>query len=215
MSEQIPAVTPGPPDERFARALAAIDAANADDPQRIAVDGVPQPKELTHARMLGAWVRRLDPAPSEALLLAAHAHHVRRWTIPRASYPAGREAYLRWRRDLHTFHAAEAARLLRGAGYDATTIARVQKIVRKQRLTRNPATTDPEVQTLEDGLNLVFLETQFDALIARLDDDAKAAAIVAKTWGKMSPRGHEAALALALSPRARAIVERALAGDAP
>ena len=215
MTKRVPAAAPTPPDERFERAIAAIDAANADDPQRITVDGVPQPKELTHARMLGAWVRRLDPAPSEALLLAAHAHHVRRWTVPRNSYPPGRQAYLRWRRDLHAFHAAEAARLLRGAGYDARTIERVQEIVRKQRLTRDPATTDPEVQTLEDGLNLVFLETQFDELIERLDDDARTAAIVAKTWRKMSPRGHEAALALALSPRAGAIVERALAGGAP
>ena len=124
-------------------------------------------------------------------------------------------ADVRGRGDLHAFHAAEAARLRRGAGYDARTIERVQEIVRKQRLTRDPATTDPEVQTLEDGLNLVFLETQFDELIARLDDDAKVTEIVAKTWRKMSPRGHEAALALALSPRAGAIVERALAGGAP
>ena len=214
MTERVPAAAT-PPDDRFARAIAAIDAANADDPQRIAVDGVPQPKELTHARMLGEWVRRLDPAPSEPLLLAAHAHHVRRWTVPRDSYPAGRQGYLRWRRDLHAFHAEEAARLLRGAGYDEPTIERVREIVRKQRLTRNPATTDPEVQTLEDGLNLVFLETQFDELIARLDDDAKVTEIVAKTWRKMSPRGREAALGLALSPLARAIVERALAGGAP
>lgn len=214
MTERVPAAAT-PPDDRFARAIAAIDAANADDPQRIAVDGVPQPKELTHARMLGEWVRRLDPAPSEPLLLAAHAHHVRRWTVPRDSYPAGRQGYLRWRRDLHAFHAEEAARLLRGAGYDESTIERVREIVRKQRLTRNPATIDPEVQTLEDGLNLVFLETQFDELIARLDDDAKVTEIVAKTWRKMSPRGREAALGLALSPLARAIVERALAGGAP
>ncbi|MDA1062220.1 MAG: DUF4202 family protein, partial [Chloroflexi bacterium] len=125
MTPPPPTAAPTPPGDRFERAIAAIDAANADDPQRIAVDGVPQPKELTHARMLGEWVRRLDPAPSEALLLAAHAHHVRRWTVPRDSYPAGREAYLRWRRDLHAFHAEQAARLLRDAGYDEPTIERV------------------------------------------------------------------------------------------
>ena len=126
---------------------------------------------------------------------------------------AGR-GYLRWRRDLHGFHADEAARILREAGYDDATIQRVGQIVRKQGLTRNPETTDPEVQTLEDGLNLVFLETQFDELIERLDDDAKTATVVAKTWRKMSERGHAAALELDFSPRARAIVERALAGDA-
>jgi hypothetical protein len=212
MTEQTPPDADTPASERFERAIAAIDAANADDPHRIEVDGVARPKELTHARMLGEWVRRLAPAPSEELLLAAHAHHVRRWTMPRDSYPAGRQGYLRWRRDLHAFHAEEAARLLRDAGYDEPTIGRIQEIVRKQRLTRNPATTDPEVQTLEDGLNLVFLETQFDELIARLDDDAKMAEIVAKTWRKMSERGHEAALTIAYGERARAIIERALRG---
>ena len=197
------------PNERFERAVAAIDAANADDPNRIEVAGEAQPKELTHAHMLGAWVRRLDPAASEALLLAARAHHVRRWTIPRDSFPEGRSGYLRWREHLRAFHADEADRLLRGVGYDDATIERVRQIVLKQGLTRNPATTDPDVQTFEDGLGLVFLETQFAAMAARIDDDEKMARIIARTWRKMSERGHEAARALDPGERARAILERA------
>ena len=191
--------------ERFERAIAAIDEANAADPHTIEVGGEPRPKELTHAEMLTAWMRRLDPEPSEALLLAARAHHIRRWTVPRASYPAGRSGYLRWRRDLHAFHADEVARILAAAGYEEAAIARVRQIVRKERLRR-----DPEVQTLEDGLNLVFLQTQFDELLERLGDEAKMVAIVRKTWRKMSPRGREAALELELSERGRAVVERAL-----
>ena len=35
----------------------------------------------------------------ETLLLAARAHHLRRWELPRDSYPVGRAGYLRWRRD--------------------------------------------------------------------------------------------------------------------
>ena len=193
--------------ERFARAIAAIDAANAEDPATITVDGEPRPKELTHAALLCEWVARLDPSPGEALLLAARAHHVRRWTAPRASYPAGRAGYLRWRRDLRRFHADEAARILRAAGYDAPLVERVQHIVRKESLF-----SDPDVQTLEDGLNLVFLQTQFDEFRERLGDDAKLAAIVRRTWRKMTPRGREAALALDLSERARAILARALEG---
>ena len=194
--------------ERYARAIAAIDAANADDPETIEVDGEPRPKELTHAVMLGEWVARLDPEPSEALLLATRGHHVRRWTRPRASYPEGRRGYLRWRSDLHGFHAEEVGRILREAGYDEPTVERVQQIVRKQGLR-----SDPEVQTLEDGLNLVFLQTQFEALRERLDDDEKLIAIVRRTWRKMSPRGREAALALELRERERQILERALAEE--
>ncbi|MXZ45919.1 MAG: DUF4202 domain-containing protein [Chloroflexi bacterium] len=202
--------TPHPPSRgRFALAIAAIDSANADDPNRIEVEGVEGPKELTHARMVDAWVRRLDPDASEALLLAARAHHVRRWTVPRDSFPAGRGGYLRWRAHLRGFHADEAERLLRGVGYDDATIERVRQIVLKQGLTRDPATTDPEVQTFEDGLSLVFLETQFAEITARLDDDEKMARIIARTLRKMSARGREAARDLAYDERSEAILEQA------
>ena len=191
--------------ERFARAIAAIDAANAADPATIMVEGEPRPKELTHAALLCEWVARLVPAPGEALLLAARAHHIRRWTVPRSSYPPGRAAYLRWRRELRRFHADEAARILRAEGYADPLIERVQQIVRKEELF-----SDPEVQTLEDGLNLVFLQTQFDEFRERLGDDERLTTIVRRTWRKMSERGREAALGLDLSERGRVIVARAL-----
>lgn len=193
--------------ERFARALAAIDAANADDPETILVKGSSLPKELTHARMLGQWVHRLEPEPSEALLLAARGHHIRRWQRPRSDYPRDRHGYLRWRRDAQAFHAEELGRILREVGFDDPLIERVQQIVRKERLR-----LDQEVQTLEDGLNLVFLQTQFDAFRERLDDDDKLVAIVRRTWRKMSDRGRDAALHLDLGERARGIVAQALDG---
>ena len=193
---------------RFARAIAAIDAANADDPATIEVGGAALPKELTHAGMLCAWVRRLDPDAGEALLLAARGHHVRRWTAPRGGYPPGRSGYLRWRRDLRAMHAGEVARILRGAGYGEPLVGRVERIVRKERLR-----SDPDVQTLEDGLGLVFLQTQFDGLRARLGDDGKLAGIVRRTWRKMSPRGREAALGLDLGAEARTILARAAGGE--
>ena len=71
--------------DRLSRAIVAIDAANADDPNRVVVRGRERPKELVHAELVSEWVGRLSPAPSEALLLAARAHHVRRWAIPRDS----------------------------------------------------------------------------------------------------------------------------------
>ena len=192
-------------DARFQDAIARIDAANADDPETLRIDGVDLPKELTHARMLTGWVRRLRPDADDALLLAARAHHVRRWTIPRGEYPAGRRGYLRWRTALHQFHADEVERLLADAGYEEPVIGRVQQLVRKVNLRR-----DPDVQTLEDGLCLVFLDTQLGDL-RRKHPESKLIDVLQKTWKKMSPRARELALELELDADDRALIERALA----
>ena len=192
-------------DARFQDAIARIDAANADDPETLRIDGVDLPKELTHARMLTGWVRRLRPDAHDVLLLAARAHHVRRWTIPRGEYPAGRRGYLRWRTALHQFHADEVERLLADAGYEEPVIGRVQQLVRKVNLRR-----DPDVQTLEDGLCLVFLDTQLSDL-RRKHPESKLIDVLQKTWKKMSPRARELALELELDADDRALIERALA----
>jgi hypothetical protein len=192
-------------DDRFAAAIAAIDAANADDPARIVVRGVERPKELAHAELVTEWVDRLRPDASEALRLAARAHHIRRWRVPRSSYPEGRAGYLKWRRDLHGVHAEEVGGILTDLGYDAATIERVQEIVKKRNLAK-----DPDVQVLEDALCLVFIETQFHDLAARTEAD-KMVEIVRKTLAKMSDEGKRHALAMPLGAEDLRIVEQALA----
>jgi hypothetical protein len=187
------------------RTLAAIDAANADDPFTLVVRGETRPKELAHAQLASEWVAILRPDASDALRLAARAHHLRRWAIPRAEYPQGRAGYHRWRVALQALHAGEAARILEGEGWDAETIARVGALVKKKNLGR-----DDEVQVLEDALCLVFLETQFLDLGARLDEE-KAIDVTRKTLRKMSPVAIERALELPLEPAARALLERASA----
>src|SRR5438309_7851093 len=142
-------------DERFGLAIASNYAANADDPHRSTVAGEERAKELAHAELATAWVRRLRPDASEELLLATRAHHLRRWAIPRDSYPEGRNGYLRWRRALQRAHADDVGGILSAEGYGPEEVARVQDIVQKRRLT-----SDPEVQVFEDALCLVFLETQ-------------------------------------------------------
>lgn len=175
------------PDDRFAAAIAAIDAANADDPNTLRVRGEERPKELAHAELATEWVRRLDPAASDALLLAARAHHLRRWEVPRSAYPAGRPGYLRWRRDLQARHADGVAEIMRGVGYGNDEIHRVRDLVRKQGLGR-----DSEVQTLEDALCLVFLETQLEDFAAQHPRE-KGLDVLRKTLRRMS----EGAVALA------------------
>jgi hypothetical protein len=185
-------------------AFAAIDAANASDPNTIDVRGQRRPKEQAHAEMAVGWVRRLVPEPSDALLLAARAHHVRRWEIPRSSEADGRAGYLKWKRRLQQHHADVVAEILGNVGVDASTIERVQAIVRKERM-RN----DPEVQALEDALCLVFVETQFTDLTAQLGEDHMVE-VVAKTLRKMTPAGRQAALGLPLDDESLRIVGKAL-----
>ena len=185
---------------RFDRAIRVIDEANSLDPNAVTIGGEPRPKELAHAELVTGWVVRLHPEPSEALLLAARAHHLRRWITPRASYPEGRAGYLKWRRDLHEAHARDVAAILDTVGYDDTTIDRVKDLVRKRGLGR-----DRDVQVLEDALCLVFIETQLHDLVERVDAE-KLPGIVAKTAAKMSPRALELALELDIEPADRALL---------
>ncbi len=193
-------------ESRFEQAIERIDAANADDPNTLTVNGERRPKELTHARMLTDWVTRLRPDASEELLLAARAHHIRRWAIARDTFPAGRRGYLRWRTALHGLHAEEIGEILSDVGYAPETVARAQQLVRKQNLRR-----DAEVQTLEDGLCLVFLETQLHGMRDQYADE-KLIDVLRKTWAKMSEAGRRLALELDLSPQARDLVLLAIKG---
>lgn len=185
-------------------ALAAIDSANASDPNTIVVDGQTGPKELIHAELVTEWVRRLDPDASPEQLVAARAHHLRRWTRPRSDYPDGRAGYLRWRADAKAAHATEVARILEEVGVSPASIERVGQIIRKEHLR-----DDPQVQTHEDALCLTFLQTQLDELIEDQGED-KAVTILAKTARKMSSRALEVAGTLPLSERGAELLRRAL-----
>jgi hypothetical protein len=198
----------GGPD-RFVQAIAAIDAANADDPNTLVVDGVARPKEQAHAEMMTRWVQQLDPEATEAQLLAARAHHLRRWSIPRTDFPEGRAGYLRWRTTLNKQHAAEVGEILQGVGYGDDVVETVQRIIRKQGLA-----TDPAVQIHEDALCLVFLSTQLGPVAAQLGDE-KGTDVVQKTVAKMSERGRRQALLLDLVPAEAQLVAAAVAAAGP
>jgi hypothetical protein len=195
-----------PPDARFAAALDRFDATNARDPNVTIVDGAPQPKELVYARRMSEWLTRLAPNASESLQLAARAQHLMRWSIPRSQFPMDRPGYLKWRTTLYDFHADKAAEILREVGYDDVTVGRVRSLIRKQGIK-----TDPQMQLLEDVICLVFLESYFVDFATDQDED-KLIRILRRTWAKMSPRGHEAALGLDLPERERKLIDRALAG---
>ena len=192
------------PTHRLQAAIEKIDEANSADPNREFVDGRDHAKEVLYSQRMTGWLTRLAPEASEALRLAAHGQHICRWTIPRNSYPMDRAGYHRWRSDCQQMHAEHLGKIMEEVGYDQEEIARVQSLVRKQRLK-----LDPETQLLEDVICLVFLENYF-ADFAKQHDEAKLVDIVRKTWKKMSPQGHEAAKRLVMTEYTRQIVERAL-----
>ena len=189
---------------RLQRTLAAIDAANADDPNLENVDGEDVPKELIYGQRMSAVLASFAPDASEALQIAARAQHIMRWKSPRSGYPMDRKGYLQWRHELYGLHAEWTGEIMRAEGWDEPTIARVGTLLRKKGLK-----TDAEVQTLEDVICLVFLQHYF-VDFASQHPDAKVIDIVQKTWAKMSEAGHAAALALELPSEASSLVQRAL-----
>ena len=190
---------------RFEAAIQRFDQANSQDPNKELVDGVPHPRELVYARWLTEWVLKLCPNAAEELRLAARCQHICRWAIPRNSYPMTRVGYLQWREALKKFHAQKAGEILREVGYPQEMIARVQALNLKKHFPR-----DPESRILEDALCLVFLEHQFAELADKTDEE-KMIGVIQKTWKKMTPAGHAAALKLSYTKGASSLLERALA----
>lgn len=186
--------------DRLNRVLERIDQLNRQDPHTVLVGQTPQPWEYVYSQWLTEWVLRLNPQASELLRIAARGQHVRRWTIPRSRYPMNRAGYLRWRETLKAFHADTIAGLMREEDYPDDAIQRVRTLMGKRQLG-----SDPETQTLEDALCLVFLETQF-ADLRRKTSEEKMREIVRKTWGKMSERARAEALKLPLNDAERRFV---------
>jgi hypothetical protein len=189
---------------RFDNAIRRFDEANAQDPNTELIGGQPMPKELVYGQRLSARLAAFAPDAPETVKLAARAQHIRRWEVPRDSYPEGRAGYLKWRTDLYKRHGDIAGEIMGDVGYDAETIDRVQTLLRKRGLK-----TDPDVQLMEDVICLVFLEHYFHDF-ARKHDEEKLIPIVQKTWKKMSDRAHEAALQLEYAPEDLAVIQKAL-----
>ncbi len=178
--------------EHYQAAITAFDRANAEDPNRERVESEEYPKELLYAQRMSEMQERYAPDASEAVKLAVRAQHIRRWKIPRNSYPPDRQGYLQWRTGLYAFHAETAGHILREAGYDDAMTERVKTIIGKRELKVNPDT-----QLMEDVVGLVFIEHYLLAFTGQHPeyDEAKWVRIIRKTWQKMSLRAHEFALA--------------------
>lgn len=193
---------------RFEQAIAKFDAANAQDPNQEMFDGKSYPKELLYAQRMTAMLERFAPDASEAVQLAVRCQHICRWKSPRNAYPMDGVGYKQWRTDLYKFHGETAGAIMREAGYDDEMIGKVQALLRKEKLKVNP-----ETQTLEDVVDLVFLQYYLADFVSKYShyEEEKLLGILRKTWRKMSDSGHAAALKLDYTPEMLAVIQKALA----
>lgn len=173
------------PDELSA-VCAAIDAENASDPNLVDWRGESVPKEILHAERATYWLSRRDPDASPAQRIAARAHHLRRWTRPRADYPDGRRGYLKWRADAKVAQAAELATLLAEHSVDEAIAQHAAALVAKERGADAAGVADAAVH--EDVLCLVFFEQQAVAVAEQLGATASER-VVSRTLAKMTAEG--------------------------
>ena len=192
---------------RFENVIKAIDAANADDPRSTEVDGVARPYEIVYADRMTERLNAMYPDASEVLRIAARAQHIRRWDIPRNKYPEGRSGYNDWRKACREHHGEVISKIMAEHGYGQVEIDRAVMLIKKEQLKK-----DRESQALENVVDVVFVEHYFDGFLAKYSqyDDDKIIDIVGKTLRKMSPQGHQAALALDLPERTRDLVMAAV-----
>ncbi len=199
------------PTQRCQAVIADIDAANAGDPRTMTVAGTARPYEVAYAERMSRRLAAMYPDASELLRIAARGQHIRRFDIARAKFPEGREGYNEWRRTCREHHARLLGEIMRRHGYTESEIEHVAKLVKKEQLKK-----DKESQALENVVDVVFLEHYFDEFHGKYAhyDDAKIIDIIGKTLRKMSPKGHQAALALDLPERTRRLVLAAVEREA-
>lgn len=199
------------PSQRYKAVIAGIDAANADDPRTIAVGGAQRPYEIVYSERMIERLGAMYPEASELLRIAAYGQHIRRFDIPRSRFAEGRDGYNKWRRSCREHHAKLLHDIMSTHGYDSQEIAHVAKLVKKEQLKK-----DKESQALENVVDIVFLEHYFEEFYGKYShyDDAKIIDIIGKTLRKMSPKGHQAALALDLPERTRKLIAAAAEREA-
>lgn len=191
---------------RLNKAFELFDAYNKQDPRSFTWEGVSEPQEYFFAVKLYEWVLKLDPDANDELLLASRSQHIGRWEIPREDYPDGRDPYLKWRKNLALHHAAIAGRLMKEAGYGDETSDRAKQIILKQRIK-----VDPDVQTMENALCLVFLQLQYEEFRKKYEHEPeKIINILRKSLLKMDENGHRLALKLPYSANGLYLINEAL-----
>ena len=188
----------------YTKTLEHIDHAHAQDPKKVTVQDQEIPHELHYANKMTKYLDLREPNASELLRLAVRAQHLRRWELPRSSYPEGRAGYFAWRTAQSKRQADCVREICLECGYPHADADRVARLVRKEDMK-----IDEECQVLEDVACLVFLDDSIDAF-EKGQEEEKVVGILRKTWGKMSGRGREMVWEIPMSERAKGLITRAL-----
>ena len=195
----------------YEKAVASIDAANSEDPNRVTTDGKDWPFELLYSHRMSDMLQRFVPDADDAMKLAVRAQHIQRWKSPRDAYPMNRIGYLQWRKDLYKIQAQTAVDLLTQADYGEDVTGRVYQAVAKLKIKENPDT-----QLVEDIADLVFIEHYMQAFVDKHPeyDEEKWLDIVRKTWKKMSGEAQQFALSgsVKLPEPLVPLIQKAVAG---
>ena len=186
---------------RIETALGKIDAANRLDPREQTFQGVSHPRERIFAQRVSDWIDRLQPASSEEVRLAARAHTLNRWEIPRNRFPMDTMGYHAWRAATANHSAGAATAILKTVGYSDEVVEKVRRLI-----TRELDPKDPEAQMLEDADCLAFLEIKLGDYLDQWDE-AKVKRILRGTWSKMSPEAHRLASDLPVPPHITKMLE--------
>jgi len=138
----------------FNLALAAIDSAHSEDPNLITTNPsttdtttttatdtsnptpTVMPYELHYAQKCSHYLHLHTPHASPLLQLAIRAQHLRRWEVPRSSYPMNRAGYLTWRTALKNRQAKLVEEICRSVGVAEEECRLVAALVRKEGLGR-------------------------------------------------------------------------------
>lgn len=190
--------------KRLEAIFAAIDEVNSRDPNTTNIDGRVFANELLYGQRMSATLNDFNPEASEILQIAVRAQHIERWTLARSDFPEGRSGYKKWRSQLALHHASRTAGLMQQHGYSEEEAERARYLLLKRGLKR-----DEETRCLEDVACIVFLKWYF-ADFARKHPEDKLINILQLTWGKMSDKGHAAAMALKLDSQLQTLVQKAL-----
>ncbi|KAG9248215.1 hypothetical protein BJ878DRAFT_413179 [Calycina marina] len=189
----------------YEAAISLIDEAHSQDPNIAIIDNVSIPYELHYARKMTHYLSLRAPSASPILKVAIRAQHLRRWEIPRSSYPMTRAGYLSWRAFLKKRQASLAKAICIGCGFGEEEAEGVARLVRKEDLIGNE-----ETQVLEDVACLVFLDDQFERF-GREHDEEMIVRVLRKTWRKMSDGGRELALGIGMTGECERLIGKALA----
>lgn len=189
--------------DKFTKAMNAFDAYNALDPVDETENGIAIAKELLYAKRMTKKLLDYIPQASETLQLAARSQHIGRWEIARSKYPMNKKGYFQWRNELKKHHASIASTILNDCDYEQEMVTTVCSLLLKK------DAENPDLQTLEDVICLVFLEYYVDEFASK-HEGSKVVDILRKTARKMSPRAIKAVEQISLSQKIKMLVNEAV-----